>query len=86
MSTWSWPVSYRRRCGHERRFTSPATELWLEERAEAAREQHRELRQRRRSYSSPAVTALLAIAVLVFLFICTIMCWIVFQGIFLRSY
>lgn len=86
MSTWSWPVSYRRRYGHERRFTSPATEMWLEERAEAAREHHHKLRQRRRPYSSPAVTALLAIAVLVFLFICTIITSIVFQGIFLRSY
>ncbi len=64
------------------------TEQWLEERAKAAWEQWRQRRRQLRQWRSlpAAVKALLALAILVFLFVCSIACWILFVGTFLRSY
>jgi len=63
------------------------TEQWLEERAKAALEAWRKRRrQLRKSALHPAVKAILALAALVFLFVCGTICWILFVGIFLRSY
>lgn len=61
------------------------TEQWLEERAKAAWEQWRQRRRQLRSLPT-AVKALLVLAVLVFLFACAVMCWILFAGTFLWSY
>lgn len=63
------------------------TEQWLEERAKAALEAWRKRRRQiRKPPLHPAVRAILALTILVFLFACGTMCWILFVGTFLRSY